>query len=710
VNEFALTTPWDITTATNVAGSGTSILAQDTSSRAIFFKPDGTKMYMHGSTQRVYEYTLGTAWWSNTASNVGAFVGSTWYGITPTGLQFNSTGSQMYVANSTGNIQVFLLSTPWSVNSASYNSYFYANNSVEGAYQGFSFNSSGNSLVLTGSGTGKSLVQFNLATPYDLTTAVYVGRQYYHDPIGGDNAASGMYGVYYADSVNSVFVQDQASDTVSQWSTNTSGVIVTSTGTTLFDGNVVNLANVLVAVPGTLAGTPGYVNIFGNIITSGVTQSHYIGGTINYSALSGTTLTTSGNTTINSTTGTSLTSLVTGAVGAGLTKLVSLATAGVAGSNSNVTIGPTLGVGNVFFQLGTPVTISNVTASINSNSGALVVSGGIGVSGNLNVGGGIGVSGNLNVGGTVVGGGIRTTSTITTPSNPTPGDIWYNTSTDDIYRYTSDGVNAYWLDITGPTISTTAQIPITTPFLTVTNTTTSTSSNTGALLVTGGVGISGNINVAGNVTAGNVTGTYYTTQNNKLAPRVRLVTTIVSTTISYVEFNFQPWLNTYRKFVLEFQGVEYTSSAYSKSYYLAYSYNLSGSQSFTSSPGSLLGWYGTGSVRYTGLTGLSATSVYNTYTSSTYGLQGYQSYGPQINANYIAPYGTVEFPNTYLTGVGGVIKVDHQYIYTTTPYVATDNIIEICPYPSYTIAGIRFYSSYGFFNTGTFILYGVDPV
>ena len=388
VNEFALTTPWDITTAANVAGSGTSILAQDTSSRAIFFKSDGTKMYMHGSgTQRVYEYTLGTPWRSNTASNVGAFVGNTWYGTTPNGLQFNSTGSQMYVANSTGNIQVFSLSTPWSVNSASYTSNFYANSSVEGAYQGFSFNSSGNSLVLTGSGTGKSLVQFNLATPYDLTTAVYAGRQYYRDPNSGDNAASGLYGVYYADSVNSVFVQDQASDVVSQWNTNISGVIVTSTGTTLFDGNVVNLANVLVAVPGPSAGTPGYVNIFGNIISSGVTQNHYIGGTINFSSISGTGITSTGNTTINSTTGTSQTNLVTGAVTSGSTKLVSLATAGVAGSNSNVTIGPTLGVGNVFFQLGTPVTISNATSSITSNSGALVVGGGAGISGNLYVGG-----------------------------------------------------------------------------------------------------------------------------------------------------------------------------------------------------------------------------------------------------------------------------------------------------------------------------------
>jgi hypothetical protein len=59
-------------------------------------------------------------------------------------------------------------------------------------------------------------------------------------------------------------------------------------------------------------------------------------------------------------------------------------------------------------------------------------------------------AGSVNIGGTVTGGGIRTTSTSTAPLNPTVGDIWYNTTTDDIYRYTTDGVTSAWIDITGP--------------------------------------------------------------------------------------------------------------------------------------------------------------------------------------------------------------------------------------------------------------------
>ena len=62
-------------------------------------------------------------------------------------------------------------------------------------------------------------------------------------------------------------------------------------------------------------------------------------------------------------------------------------------------------------------------------------------------------TGNVNIGGTVVGGGIRTTTTSTAPAAATAGDIWYNTTNDAIYRYTYDGVSSYWIDITGPTIS-----------------------------------------------------------------------------------------------------------------------------------------------------------------------------------------------------------------------------------------------------------------
>jgi hypothetical protein len=52
----------------------------------------------------------------------------------------------------------------------------------------------------------------------------------------------------------------------------------------------------------------------------------------------------------------------------------------------------------------------------------------------------------LLVTGNIIGGGVRTTSDTTPPTTATTGDMWYNTSTDIMYRYTYDGTNYYWID------------------------------------------------------------------------------------------------------------------------------------------------------------------------------------------------------------------------------------------------------------------------
>lgn len=90
--------------------------------------------------------------------------------------------------------------------------------------------------------------------------------------------------------------------------------------------------------------------------------------------------------------------------------------------------------------------LSTVT-STSTTTGGVILSGGIGIAKDVYIGGNI-------VGyGTIVAGGVRSTSSSTPPVNPTVGDIWYDTASDDISRYTSDGTSSYWLDITGPTVA-----------------------------------------------------------------------------------------------------------------------------------------------------------------------------------------------------------------------------------------------------------------
>jgi hypothetical protein len=107
----------------------------------------------------------------------------------------------------------------------------------------------------------------------------------------------------------------------------------------------------------------------------------------------------------------------------------STGTVGISTILANTGVGPGLKI------------VSGVESS-GTNTGAMVVDGGVGI------------SGNLNVGGRIIGGGVRTTTSSLAPQNPTIGDIWYNTINDVVYRYTDYGSNSfYWIDITGPVVA-----------------------------------------------------------------------------------------------------------------------------------------------------------------------------------------------------------------------------------------------------------------
>ena len=89
----------------------------------------------------------------------------------------------------------------------------------------------------------------------------------------------------------------------------------------------------------------------------------------------------------------------------------------------------------------TSLRIAAMTSATSTTTGAMVIAGGVGI------------GGDLYVGGRIIGGGVRSATSETPPTNPAVGDIWYNSSTDILYRYTLDGSNnVYWLDITGPSV------------------------------------------------------------------------------------------------------------------------------------------------------------------------------------------------------------------------------------------------------------------
>jgi len=170
VAQFRLDAAWDISTAKFVRTLDVS--AQEASPAAVFFKPDGTQMYIvGGSTDAVIEYSLSTAWNISTASFVRSFSVSG-QDTSPSGLFFSPSGTDMYVLGNAGDdVNQYSLSTAWNISTASY----VRNFSVAGqdvTPTGVFFSSDGLEMFVAGA-AGVDILQYSLSTAWNISTASY---------------------------------------------------------------------------------------------------------------------------------------------------------------------------------------------------------------------------------------------------------------------------------------------------------------------------------------------------------------------------------------------------------------------------------------------------------------------------------------------------------------------------------------------------------
>jgi DNA-binding beta-propeller fold protein YncE len=104
VNQYSLSTPWRIVSASFVQSF--SVSAKENSPQGIFFKPEGTVMYVLGdSGNDVNEYNLSTAWNISTAVYNQSFLIAEQETV-PHGLFIKPDGTKMYLVG-TGSDAVF---------------------------------------------------------------------------------------------------------------------------------------------------------------------------------------------------------------------------------------------------------------------------------------------------------------------------------------------------------------------------------------------------------------------------------------------------------------------------------------------------------------------------------------------------------------------------------------------------------------------------
>jgi hypothetical protein len=249
-------------------------------------------------------------------------------------------------------------------------------------------------------------------------------------------------------------------------------------------------------------GIGGTINVGGSINgTIGTASQTNITsiGTLTSLSSSGTVTFTSGTTSSSTSTGTLV---VTGGTGISENLYVGGLINGTinTASQSNIT---SIGILTSLSSSGL-VSFTSGTASSNTTTGTLVITGGIGISGAINTGGNLTISGSLSGVTTLAASGIISLSNSTVSSSTTTGALTVAGGVgigDKLY--VGNGIygilqTASQTNIT--TVGTLTTLSSSASTVTFTSSTVSSSISTGTLVITGGVGIGGDINTGGNLT------------------------------------------------------------------------------------------------------------------------------------------------------------------------------------------------------------------
>ena len=215
VGEYTLSTAYDISTASFVDSFSTA--TQLSNPRGLFFKPDGTKFYAVGTTtDKVFQYSMTTAWDVSTASYESKEVSVSSQETSPYGLSFKTDGTKMYILGNTGgSVFQYALSTAWDISTASYDSVSYSVSSLGAFPLSVVFNDTGTEMYTTSSGNSQFVRVHTLTTAWDVSTASHTGSL----DTSVDITAGAINGISFANSGQKMYFSQQGPDTIYQYST-----------------------------------------------------------------------------------------------------------------------------------------------------------------------------------------------------------------------------------------------------------------------------------------------------------------------------------------------------------------------------------------------------------------------------------------------------------------------------------------------------------
>jgi len=272
VNQYTLSTAFDVSTATFVTTFSTS--AQDSTPNDVFFKPDGLSMFVLGSTNdTVFQYTLSSAFDISTATYASKSFSVASQETAPTGLWFKPDGTIMYVVGQTSDtVYQYTLGTAWDVSTASYGSVFFSVASQESTPVQVNLSADGLTMWILGQ-TGDDINQYALGTAFNVSTAVFENSFY----VGFQE--TNPQGLFIDSTANNrVYMVGQNNDTVYQYNTATNSIsavtdVFNTTSNARVQGNLAVQSNAYVDGALTVQGnaTVSGTGAFGGLSSGGTT-------------------------------------------------------------------------------------------------------------------------------------------------------------------------------------------------------------------------------------------------------------------------------------------------------------------------------------------------------------------------------------------------------------------------------------------------------
>ena len=167
-----LSTPYDVTTISN-SGVTLDISGKESLPTDLDFSSDGLKLFITGyNSDSIHEYHMVDAWDISTASfyqtkNISAI------SATNRICTFANSGSIVYLGTESGgdsNVYKCNLSTPYDISTLTYGGITFNFNAGDSRVWSFDISPDGKFALVCGTGED-AVAQFNLSTPFDITSA-----------------------------------------------------------------------------------------------------------------------------------------------------------------------------------------------------------------------------------------------------------------------------------------------------------------------------------------------------------------------------------------------------------------------------------------------------------------------------------------------------------------------------------------------------------